>query len=92
MLVHVFFARVYTSAGDPVWPDKESGFDFECLDGPISRPNRMGDFRGADGAGPKPTGLISVKGVLYLAFQNATGRGYRIIDNADGVYELRTWA
>jgi hypothetical protein len=80
--------RLYTSAGDPVWPDKESGLDFECLDGPapdfrISRPNRMDDFRGAGGAGPKPTGLISVNGVLYLAFQNATGRGDRITDNAD---------
>ena len=37
------------------------------------------------GAGPKPTGLISVGGVLYLAFQNATGKGESIRDNADVV-------
>ena len=72
--------RIYTSAGDPVWPDKGSGLDFECLDGPatnyqISRSNRMDDFRGWGGMGPKPSGLISVNGVLYLAFQNATGQG-----------------
>ena len=24
--------RLYTSAGDPVWPDKGSGLDVECLD------------------------------------------------------------
>jgi hypothetical protein len=82
--------RLYTSAGDPVWPDKDSGLDFECLDGPapdfrISRPNRMDDFRGPGGAGPKPTGLISVEGVLYLAFQNATGRSDNIGDNPDVV-------
>ena len=82
--------KLYTSAGDPVWPDKGSGLDFECLDGPapnfrISRPNRMEDFRGAGGAGPKPTGLSSVGGVLYLAFQNATGKGESIRDNADVV-------
>ena len=82
--------RLYSSAGDPVWPDKGDGLDFECFDGPpsnykISRPNRMDDFRGAGGAGPKPSGLISVKGVLYFAFQNATGRGDKIRDNADVV-------
>jgi Domain of unknown function (DUF4185) len=81
--------RLYTSAGDPVWPDKGSGLDFECIDGPardfrISRPNRMDDFRGAGGSGPKPTGLISVDGVLYLAFQNSTGRG-EIHDVSDAI-------
>jgi hypothetical protein len=72
--------KIYTSAGDPNWPDRVDGLDFECIDGPapnihITRPNRMDDFRGGGGSGPKPSGLISVKGVLYLAFQNATGRG-----------------
>jgi hypothetical protein len=82
--------RLYTSAGDPVWPDKGSGLDFECIDGPapnfrISRPNRMEDYIGWGGAGPKPTGLISVGGVLYLAFQNATGKGDGTRDNPDVV-------
>jgi hypothetical protein len=82
--------RLYTSAGDPVWPDKGSGLDFECIDGfapdiRISRVNRMDDFLGAGGSGPKPTGLISAGGVLYLAFQNGAGRGENTRDNADVV-------
>jgi len=84
--------RLYTSAGDPVWPDKGSGLDFECIDGMapeirISRVNRMDEFLGAGGSGPKPTGLISVGGILYLAFQNSTGRGEQTRDNADVVVD-----
>ena len=45
----------------------------------------MEEFRGWGGAGPKPTGMISVGGVLYLAFQNATGKGDSVRDNADVV-------
>lgn len=80
--------RLYTSAGDPVWPDKGSGLDFECIDGPatnfrITRPNRMEDFRGWGGAGPKPSGLISVERTLYLAFQNVTGPGESGDQSAD---------
>ena len=30
----------------------------------------MVDYTGWGGAGPKPTGMISVDGVLYLAYQN----------------------
>ncbi len=70
--------NIYTSAGDPVWPDKGSGLDVERLAGPapsyhIERVNLMKDYSGWGGCGPKPTGLISVHGVLYLAFQNMTG-------------------
>lgn len=72
--------RLYTSAGDPAWSDKQSGLDVECIEGlppvfHVSRPNAMDGFVGYGGAGPKPAGLISVKGTLYLAFQNATGPG-----------------
>jgi Domain of unknown function (DUF4185) len=80
--------RLYTSAGDPVWPDKDSGLDCECIEGDapnfrVSRPNRMESYRGSGGLGPKPSGLISVGGVLYLAFQNATGKGDSHRENAD---------
>lgn len=66
---------IYTSAGDPMWPDKSTGLDIECIlgnprDYRIDRINKMPEYRGAGGAGPKPTGMISVKGTLYLAFQN----------------------
>ena len=30
----------------------------------------MNDYRGWGGNGPKPSGMICVDGVLYLAFQN----------------------
>lgn len=71
--------HIYTSAGDPVWPDKGSGLDVERLIGnapeyTLERVNRMRDYTGSGGCGPKPTGFISVGGVLYLAFQNLTGR------------------
>lgn len=80
--------RLYTSAGDPVWPDKQSGLDFESIEGlppafHVSRPNAMAGFVGYGGAGPKPAGLISVKGTLYLAFQNATGPGESTSLNVD---------
>lgn len=70
--------NLYTSAGDPVWPDKGSGLDVERLTGSapsyrVERVNPMTDYSGWGGCGPKPTGLISVEGVLYLAFQNMTG-------------------
>jgi len=65
-----------------------SGRGFECIDGfapdiRSARVNRMDDFLGASGSAPKPTGLISAEEVLYLAFQNATGRGENTGDNAD---------
>jgi hypothetical protein len=70
--------NLYTSAGDPVWPDKGSGLDVECLTGMapyyrVERINPMTGYSGWGGCGPKPTGFISVDGALYLAFQNMTG-------------------
>jgi hypothetical protein len=80
---------IYTSAGDPVWPDKSrSGLDVERILGspPDFRIDRISDMPGYrvwGGAGPKPTGMISVKGTLYLAFQNLTGKDDQIQDNPD---------
>ncbi len=70
----------YTSAGDPCWGEKGDGLDFECIlgDAPdyrIEKVNDMPAYRGAGGTGPKPTGLISVGGVLYMGVQNVTGSG-----------------
>lgn len=69
---------LYTSAGDPCWGAKGDGLDFQRFSGDapdyrITKVNDMMAYRGWGGAGPKPTGLISVGGVLYLAFQNLTG-------------------
>ncbi len=70
--------NIYTSAGDPVWPNKPSGLDVERLTGMaphyhVEQANPMQEYTGWGGCGPKPTGFISVNGVLYLAFQNMTG-------------------
>jgi hypothetical protein len=72
--------NLYTSAGDPCWGITGDGLDFERIAGDaphyeISKVNDMSDYRGAGGAGPKPTGLISIRGTLYLAVQNITGSG-----------------
>ena len=40
----------------------------------ITRVNAMPEYRGSGGGGPKPTGMISVHGVLYLAVQNLFGK------------------
>ena len=82
---------IYTSAGDPLWPEKsKSGLDVERVVGTppghhIDKVNNMPDYKGWGGAGPKPTGMISVKGTLYLAFQDLTGKGGEIRDNPDVV-------
>lgn len=70
--------RVYLSAGDPQWGGKFQGLDFDVLEsGPpemlIRRVNVMPDYIGNAGEGTKPTGLISVRGSLYLAVQNLLG-------------------
>ena len=67
--------EIYTSAGDPCWGESGSGLDVEKFSGgptdyKISKLNPMNDYLGWGGDGPKPTGMICVKGVLYLAFQN----------------------
>lgn len=71
---------IYTSSGDPMWYGvmKDEGMDVEKIDGmaPGYRVSRMSDmynFRGFGGSGPKPTGMISIGGVLYLAVQNLRG-------------------
>src|ERR1017187_35074 len=84
--------RLYTSACDPEWTDKGSGFDFECLSGSapnftLTRPNAMPNFSGSGGAGLKSSGLISVGGTLYLAIQNVTGPGDNSGLNAD-IYNM----
>lgn len=67
--------EIYTSAGDPEWGDAPDGLDVEKFSGgpkdyKITKVNPMLDYRGCGGDGPKPTGMICVEGVLYLAFQN----------------------
>lgn len=70
---------LYTSSGDPHWGKKATGLDVEKLSGIapgyyISKVNEMDDYVGNGGEGPKPTGMISVDGLLYLAFQNLLGK------------------
>jgi hypothetical protein len=73
--------EIYASAGDPGWgnPPKNNGLDVEKFSGmpphyKISRVNFMEGYVGEGGGGEKPTGMISVNGVLYLAFQNLLGK------------------
>jgi hypothetical protein len=67
--------EIYTSAGDPLWGETTSGLDVEKFSGgpadyKISKVNPMNDYLGWGGDGPKPSGMICVDGVLYLAFQD----------------------
>ena len=68
--------EIYTSAGDPLWPsESRSGLDVQKFSGgptdyKIAKVNPMLDYVGWGGDGPKPTGMICVDGILYLAFQN----------------------
>ena len=67
--------EIYTSAGDPLWGESISGLDVEKFSGSatdykIRKVNHMNEYLGWGGDGPKPTGMICVDGVLYLAFQN----------------------
>lgn len=72
---------IYASAGDPMWggSHQDNGMDVEkFVGGPTSyrilRPNMLPDFLGFGGDGPKPSGMISVNGTLYLACQNLKGK------------------
>jgi hypothetical protein len=70
--------EIYTSAGDPHWGDTPDGLDVEKISGgpadyTITKVNPMNGYRGWAGSGPKPTGMICVDGILYLAFQNLRG-------------------
>jgi len=67
--------QIYTSAGDPLWGESRDGLDVEKFTGgptdyKITKLNHMNDYTGWGGNGPKPSGMICVEGVLYLAFQN----------------------
>ncbi len=73
--------EIYASAGDPGWgnPPKNSGLDVEQFSGmppryKISRVNFMAGYVGEGSGGPKPSGMMSVNGVLYFAFQNLLGK------------------
>lgn len=70
--------EIYASAGDPAWGGKYEGLDVEKFSGmppgyTITRINSMAGYKGTGGSGTKPSGMISVNGVLYLAFQNLLG-------------------
>ena len=67
--------EIYASSGDPNWGETTEGLDVEKFSGMapdyvITKANHMNDYDGSGGDGPKPTGIICVDGVLYLAFQN----------------------
>jgi hypothetical protein len=73
--------EIYTSSGDPMWGEctHDHGMDVETIIGyppryRITRPHLLPDYQGYGGDGPKPTGMICVGGVLYLALQNLLGR------------------
>jgi hypothetical protein len=67
--------ELYTSAGDPLWGETNDGLDVEKFSGnppdyKITKIHHMNDYRGWGGDGPKPTGMICINGILYLAVQN----------------------
>lgn len=67
--------EIYCATGDPLWGESRDGLDVEKFSGTpaeckITKVNPMNDYRGWGGDGPKPTGMICVDGILYLAFQN----------------------
>ena len=68
--------EIYASSGDPCWGESHDGLDTEKFSGTpgvdwkITKNNPMNDYTGWGGNGPKPTGMICVDGILYLAFQN----------------------
>lgn len=70
--------HLYTSAGDPLWGEEISGLDVQVFTGKppeyaIRKVNPMVEYQGWGGQGPKPSGMICVDGVLYLAAQNMLG-------------------
>jgi hypothetical protein len=67
--------QIYASAGDPLWGETKDGLDVERFKGgptdyKIEKVNHMNDYKGWGGDGVKPSGMICVDGILYLAFQN----------------------
>jgi len=70
--------EIYASCGDPLWGETHDGLDVEKFTGGpedyrITKVDHMNAYRGWGGGGPKPSGMICVDGVLYLAFQNMNG-------------------
>ncbi len=72
--------NIYASSGDPMWGEcgQDTGLDVERFTGfpphyRITRPNLLPDFVGYGGEGPKPSWMICVDGILYLAVQNLCG-------------------
>jgi hypothetical protein len=70
--------NIYASAGDPCWGTSPMGLDVERFSGNapeyrIEKVNEMPAYDGPGGKGPKPSGMISVGGILYLAVQNTLG-------------------
>jgi len=79
--------NIYTSAGDPLWGDTVSGLDTQRITGgptdhEIAKLNHMNDYLGWGAQGPKPSGMISVDNILYLAFQNYLLGGKSPFSNA----------
>ena len=73
--------NIYTSCVDPMWGecDDDTGMDVQKLiyepnTYSITRPSSLPDFLGFGGMGPKPSGIICVDGVHYLAEQNIVGK------------------
>lgn len=67
--------EIYTSAGDPNWGESHDGLDVEKFTGGptdynITKTCHMNEYTGWGGNGLKPSGMICIEGVLYLAFQN----------------------
>lgn len=70
--------EIYTSAGDPLWGETTSGLDVQKFSGmapdyKITKVHHMNSYLGWGGDGAKPSGMICVDGILYLAFQNMLG-------------------
>jgi len=72
--------HIYAGVGDPLWGETVSGLEVQRFEGgpldyKIFEMHNMPDYLGWGGNGPKPSGMICVDGVLYLAFQNALHGG-----------------
>ena len=70
--------EIYTASGDPSFGPSPMGLDVQKFSGmppnyTIKQMNPMVDYDGPGGNGPKPSGMICVDGILYLAFQNLLG-------------------
>jgi hypothetical protein len=71
--------KIYTSAGDPSWGGKNEGLDIEKFAGmpphyAVTRVNPMADYKGYGGKGPKPTGMICIKGCSTWHFRTCWER------------------